>query len=429
MSDLALCPRLSGEISLFDIDAKAAEANVAVGASIFGHRNAVSHFSVRAVDSLRGALEGASFVVLSIEPGPTELRYADLEIPRKYGILQPVGDTTGPGGLLRSLRAVPIFEGFAHEIMAVCPDAWVINYTNPMSVCTAALYAAEPAIKAFGCCHEVAGVQARLAELVSTWHSVPAPPRKEIWLEISGLNHFTFAVSAEWNGVDLLKRLREEISRPDFFKDRTEKALTRREEERWFESDGLIALDFLRNFGALGAAGDRHLAEFVPWYLTSEEDLWRWGVVLTPYEWRVRRMRSLSSRAADEPLAPSGEEGAWQIRALLGLGPLVTNVNLPNRGQVWGLPEGTVVETNARFDARGVHPICPADLPSLLLGHIRGIAQVQAATLRAAKEKDRGLALQALLCDPLVRIQTGRARLMFDEMLDYAKDWLPGWGL
>ena len=124
------------------------------------------------------ALRGADFVVLSIEPGPTEARYADLVIPAKYGILQPVGDTTGPGGIARALRAVPIYTDFALKIERYCPKAWVINYTNPMTLCMAALYAATPKIKAFGCCHEVFHTQKRLAGLVAAWTGIsPTPTR------------------------------------------------------------------------------------------------------------------------------------------------------------------------------------------------------------------------------------------------------------
>ena len=265
MSDLALCGQLTGELRLYDIDVEAARANTEVAARIFGHELARTTFEVRAVQEAETALRGADFVVLSIEPGPVTMRYADLEIPAKYGILQPVGDTTGPGGILRALRAVPIYQEYAGLIAAICPNAWVINYTNPMTVCTAALYAAAPAIKAFGCCHEVLGTQQRLAGWVSDWFGVPVPDRKAISLDIIGVNHFTFATSASWEGHDLFARLRSEMEGEGFFSDRSEAARGRKREQKWFESDGLIACDFLRRFGVLGAAGDRHLAEFVQW--------------------------------------------------------------------------------------------------------------------------------------------------------------------
>jgi alpha-galactosidase/6-phospho-beta-glucosidase family protein len=429
MADLALSPHLAGDISLYDVDAEAARANVQVGASLFSHRDARAHFTVSATDRLEDALRGADFVVISIEPGPITMRYADLEIPRAYGIHQPVGDTTGPGGILRALRAVPMFEGFAHAIIRHCPNAWVINYTNPMTLCVSALYAAEPAIKAFGCCHEVFGVQERLASLVGAWRSVPALPRDEIRLDIVGVNHFTFATSARCSGEDLFPRIREMIAAPGFFSDRTEQAMRCKREEKWFDSDGLISFDFMRAFGVLGAAGDRHLAEFVPWYITDAESLHRWGVVHTPYQWRVQRMQRVSRRDANAALTRSGEEGVAQIHALLGFSPLTTNVNVPNRGQVEGLARGAVVETYAAFERDRITPLVAPRLPRPLASHVRHITEVQQSTLEAAMARDRERAFQALLADPLVRIPTDRAWKMFAEMLEHVKGYLPGWSL
>lgn len=425
MTDLALSLELAGEIALYDIDHEAARKNVALGQGIFGHRDARSTFAAAAANTLGDALHGADFVVCSIEPGPTRLRYADLEIPRSYGILQTVGDTAGPGGILRSLRAVPIFEGFAHEIAAACPRAWVINYTNPMAVCVAALHAAEPLLKVFGCCHEVYGTQQRLADLAARWFDVPAPPRKEIELEIAGVNHFTFASSARWRGNDLMPRLLDMVEDPALFADRTEQALRRKSEEKWFDSDGIIAYDFLRSFGVMGAAGDRHLAEFVPWYLGSEEVLHRWGVILTPYEWRVRRMKESAAFDPRAPLVQSGEEGVGQMKALLGLGPLRTNVNAPNSGQMPGFPHGAVAETYAVLDEDRLAPLPSPRLPDAIESLVSRASMIQRMTLAAARERKPQAAFPALLADPLLRAPTDQARRMFDEMLDYVKEYLP----
>ena len=113
MTDLALTPELAGELRLYDIDMRAAQANEKVAADIFGHKDALTKFRVRAVKTPKEALQGADFVVMSIEPGPIGLRYSDLEIPAKYGILQPVGDSTGPGGICRALRTIPTYTDYA----------------------------------------------------------------------------------------------------------------------------------------------------------------------------------------------------------------------------------------------------------------------------------------------------------------------------
>ncbi|HBC88396.1 MAG TPA: alpha-galactosidase [Lentisphaeria bacterium] len=427
MMDLALAPELGGEILLYDIDMRAAKANVKVAADIFGHKESLTKFKVRAVKTPKEALKGADFVVMSIEPGPTSLRYADLEIPAKYGIVQTVGDSTGPGGICRALRTVPIYTDYARKIMEYCPDAWVINYTNPMTICTASLYAVAPRINAFGCCHEVFGTQRMLAKLVSKWFKVPVPDRKEIILDIAGVNHFTFASSARWKGHDLFPLLRKHVSAKGFFSARSKKAQWRKKKELWFESDNLIAFDFFAGFGVLGVAGDRHLAEFVPWYLTSEDDIHRWGVVLTPFKWRMERIRSLPSFKQEKHLQKSGEEGSEQMISLLGLRNLCMNVNLPNVGQIASLPKGAVVESYANFSSESIKPVVSKRLPHMVENLVKRVSEVQCMTLKAALEKNKELAFQALLNDPLVNIQTDKAWKMFTEMLSYQKSMMPGW--
>jgi alpha-galactosidase len=428
--DLALCPALTGELALYDIDRPAALANVKIAGAIFGHPDAaVTRFRVTAARTAHQALQGADFVVMSIEPGPITMRYADLEIPARFGIVQPVGDTTGPGGLLRALRTIPTYVDYARQIMACCPNAWVINYTNPMTLCTAALYAAAPDIKAFGCCHEVFGIQHLLAGRVASWFGVPHPPREAIALDISGVNHFTFATEARWEGRDLFPRLRREVADAHIYRDRSADARRRQRRGEWFASDHLIARDLFARFGALGAAGDRHLAEFVPWYLQSEKALHRWGVVLTPYSYRVQYARRVRRKAfvLPEKLRSSGEEGVAQMLALLGIEPLDTNVNQPNRGQNPDLPLGAVTESYAQFRRDSVKPIVARPLPPVLASHMRHIIDNQQAILRAAQTRDKDLAFQALLNDPLVCLPTDRAWDMFKQMLRHARAMLPGW--
>ena len=430
MSDLALCPHLSGELVLYDVDYAAALNNVTVAGKIFSHPDAVEIFKTRASDKIEDALNGADFVIISIEPGPTQMRFADLEIPRKYGILQTVGDTVGPGGVNRVLRTVPMMQNFAREIMQHCPDAWVINFTNPMTLSIRAMYEVAPQIKAFGCCHEIFETQALLSLLVRDWFSVPQPDRQEILLDVSGVNHFTMASQASWNGIDLMPRLLERISDEAIFADRTEKALKRKTEGYWFSSSNVIKYDFLKNFGVLGAAGDRHLAEFVPWYLSSEQTLHRYGVVLTPFEYRIQARSGPAPKASEmsfDKINPSGEEGVDQIVALLGIKPMETNINIPNRGQMPGVPLDVVVETFAQLQNNDVRPITTSMLPPPALELQRRVINNQETLLQAVLSEDPNLAFSVLLNDPQVHLPTDIAREMFKEMLDYTKDYLPKW--
>ena len=159
MSDLAKADDMSGTVFLYDIDTEAAKKNEAIGNGIKKEYPQYGNFSYVAENSIDKALSGADFVVISIMPGTFDEMNSDVHAPEEYGIYQSVGDSTGLGGIIRGLRALPMFEEFARAIEKNCPDAWVINYTNPMTMCVRMLYEAFPKIKAFGCCHEVFGTQ------------------------------------------------------------------------------------------------------------------------------------------------------------------------------------------------------------------------------------------------------------------------------
>ena len=198
-------------------------------------------------------------------------------------------------------------------------------------------------------------------------------------------------------------------------------------------------MDLYRRFGALGAAGDRHLAEFVPWYLADgESGLHRWGVVVTPSSLRTGVWRPAPGVVpAPNPLAPSsdipkrltpsGEEGVAQMCALAGAGDLVTNVNLPNAGQMPDLPLGAIVETNAAFQTDSVRPLAPKPLPEALSALVRRIVDVHRLTLQAGRSRDFDTALQAVLLDPLCRLSTDRAAAMLRELIQANRELLPGW--
>ena len=148
MNDLALCSDLTGEIGLFDIDKEAAVRNQQIGNNINKQPETVSGWNYVVYDSLKEVLCGADFVVISILPGTFEDMRVDVHYPEKYNIYQSVGDTAGPGGVSRALRTVPFYEEFAAAIEKYCPDAWVINFTNPMSICTKTLNDVFPSVKA-----------------------------------------------------------------------------------------------------------------------------------------------------------------------------------------------------------------------------------------------------------------------------------------
>lgn len=420
LKDLTLQDKLGAHVVLYDIDKNAAENNEEVANEIFRINGKADVLSVSVASTLDEGLRGADFVIIAIEPGLTEIRKFDLELPEEYGILQSVGDTTGPGGLMRARRAIPLFIDFARAIEKNCPDAWVINYTNPMTLCTSALYKGYPGIKALGCCHEVFHTESYIAAFIAEKRGIETPDRREIDIDVSGLNHFTFVTKARYKGEDVMPLLKEYVKNNDVFADRTESAKGRVKEGKWFDSDHLVALRFLRDFDTLGAAGDRHLAEFVPFFLTSDEDVWRYGFVRTPYSYReaedIRKKNKVYT--PDELIAkPSDEEGVDIILSLAGERTLKTNINIPNIGQVGYLKKGHIVESNGYISANSIVPIVSTDPSLSIQAMVQRIEAEQSIALEAILGNDMDKLFEAFILDPLVDIPIDKAHELFERML------------
>lgn len=426
MCDLAACPHLGGEVRLYDIDHEAAAFNQRYGTWIQTHPDAKGRWAYRAVKSLGEALRGADFVFCSIQPGPIDYFISDLLLPERYGIYQAVGDTVGPGGCSRALRSVRAYKVIAEAIAEHCPKAWVLNFTNPMTVCTRALYAVFPAIRAYGCCHEVFGTQHLLGRIYSEQMGGSPPPREEVRVNVLGINHFTWIDRAECRGTDLLTLLDKHLEKPGVVRPYTGKDV--KKYPNVFACAHQVAFELYRRFGVLGAAGDRHLAEFVPWFITSKTSCHRWGFVLTPAEFRrefqkkmwAQRRQELASGSLPK-LGGSGEEYLNQMLALVGRLAFRTNVNLPNRGQMQNAPLGAVVETNALFSRDSVEPIASGALPDPVNSLVQRHVINQESIVRAALTGDKDLAFQVFLNDPLMRLDIDRAWMLFNEMLRATK--------
>lgn len=434
MTDLALEPELGGEIRLYDIDLPAAKANETIGNSLLERPETVGRWRYRVSETLEDALTGADFVIISILPGTFEEMEVDVHLPERLQIWQSVGDTAGPGGIIRALRTLPMYVPIAEGIREYCPKAWVINYTNPMALCVRMLYHVFPEIKAFGCCHEVFNTQQVLAAAAGKALGIPTPERQEIHVNVLGLNHFTWFDAAGYRETDLFPIYRELV-------DRCYEEGFHEENHNWmnshFDCAHRVKFDLFRRYGLIAAAGDRHLAEFMPgdWYLKDPETVKSWKFSLTPVQWRkddlkerLTRSRRLVTGTERIALTPSGEEGILLIKALCGLGRMVSNVNLPNRGQLAGIPLGTVVETNAVFDRDSVRPVLAGALPepirALLLPHV----EIQDITLRAAETGDRDLVVRALQLDPNTAAKcedTDELRRLADDMIAGTSAYLP----
>ena len=437
MQDLALAEGVCGEVSLYDIDREAAARNQKIAQRIHEKPEAVSKFVYTVADDLAGCLTGADFVLISILPGTFEEMRSDVHAPEKYGIYQSVGDTVGPGGILRAMRTVPIFEQFAQAIEAHCPNAWVLNLTNPMSACVKALYDTFPGIKAFGCCHEVFHTQKFLCCVLKELRGIEAD-RTDIYTDASGINHFTWITQARYGDIDLLALL------PQFMEQFYEAGYYENgSADDWktntFAYGNRVKMALYQRYGALAAAGDRHLVEFVNnnWFLRDPQTAAHWHFGLTTVDYREENQRrqiadsiAMANGSMDTPLAPSGEELVSLLQAILGLKTVVSNVNMPNRGQMPGLPMGSIVETNCVFTNGLVKPVTAAPLPDGALALVqRSCANID-LTCQGIRERNLEKIFAAFMNQPLCSTLTWeQGKALFAEMCENTKEYLQDYSL
>jgi alpha-galactosidase len=388
----------------------------------------------------RQALDGADFVVLSIEVPPREkLWRMDYEIPLKYGVRQPYAENGGPGGFAHAARNIGPLMEIVGDMERACPQAWLINFTNPMMrICDAVSRYSK--IKVVGLCHQIyvgySMVAMALAQDlgiavpagISGTHSTPAenPLRQsvsrqaveKIALLAGGLNHFTWmlAVHDRRSGADLYPLFRQ----------------------RWAEMPASFEPLTRRVFDAFGifpVPGDEHLCEYLPWASDPQTRPWE-KYRLDLYEWelwdslreqgygRLRRMV-----AGDEPveaLRLADSEGAVEmIENIAGSGTHYhLAVNLPNHGQIPNLPYGAVVETPGVVTASGVHAVSLPALPEGVAELCRRETTVGRLCVDAAVRGDRQAALQCLLLDPVVS-DLDVAHAILDDYLSIYRDYLP----
>ncbi|MEI2465312.1 alpha-glucosidase/alpha-galactosidase [Niallia taxi] len=422
MYDLALEPRLSGTIALYDINHDAAKTNQRIGTLISNHPDATGKWTYEAIPTIEEALKDADFVIISILPGTFADMAKDVHFPEKYGIYQSVGDTVGPGGIRRAVRSIPLFMEIGEQIKLHCPDAWVINYTNPMSVCTRTLYKAFPQIKAIGCCHEVFETQHLLANMAEEMLGVTVENRKDIKVSVTGINHFTWINEATYQNIDLFPlyaKFAEKYAHTGFEKEQG------KWEESVFHSSNRVKFDLFQKYRLIAAAGDRHLAEFMPpVYLKNPQTVHDWKFHLTTVDFRVKdQQRKISENEevfTDDTkivLEPSGEEGVEILLALLGIEDLVTNVNFPNKGQIQNLPKDAIVETNALIRKNSVQPVRTNDIPLDVANMVNRHILNQEAVIQAVLTEDKNLARNAFVNDPLIAaISYDNAVSLFEEM-------------
>lgn len=418
------------QLTLMDLDGSAIERTRAYASTCADALDRA--IGLDATTSLEDALRDADYVILSIERNRYFYWSQDFHVPRKLGFRQIYGENGGPGGLFHALRGMAPCVEVARMMDKVCPDAWLLNYTNPLTKLCEQLTRSSD-VTTVGLCHGVFGGMEQVAAFLER-------PVDEIEFEASGLNHFTWFTSIRdrATGEDLYPELRECERRAHWLSDWDEIALSR---------------TLFRTFGLYPSPGTNHIGEYIGWaqsflassplqffYDPAEADPWEddrvppWiynleegptGVALyhPSEEGRLRP----GERQTSDPSAPtpSGELAIPLIEGVsCGVPRHLDAVNIPNRGYMQGFPEGAIVEVPARADEGGLTPPDVADLPEGVLALLRPQISINSLLCEAFEEGSRDKLLQALLLDPTTPSYQNAVHLI-NEMCDLQKDALP----
>jgi alpha-galactosidase len=418
--DILLVPSLQDStISLMDIDPGRLEESRRIVQSIVDRRKLPA--IIEATTDRKSALRDADYVITTFQQGGLEAYKLDIEIPRKYGIEQCVGDTLGPGGVFRALRTIPVLFDICQELDTVAPDALLLNYVNPMAANCWAIDAAtgRPHI---GLCHSVQGT----SEMLAQWIDVPY---NEVTFSCAGINHQSFFLEFRRGKDDLYPAIWDAIERPENY------------------GQEPVRIDLMKQFGYFVTESSGHASEYVPYFrknrimveeelvpkFTDEVNYWfdygRTGGYLRHCLNRIQKFQNeFGDILAAEPASTrSHEYGSYIIEAIESNSPISVNGNVPNNGLIDNLPEGCCVEVPCLVSGNGIQPTKFGPLPPQLAALNRTNINVQELIVEAALYTDVDYIYHAVTLDPLTAAvcTLPEIRAMVDEMLEAQKHWLP----
>jgi alpha-galactosidase len=372
-------PKLT--LTLHDIEPE--RLAVAVGTAHNVARQLGKELDVRAETDRRAALAGADFVVNMIQVGGIDATRFDLELPARYGLRQTIGDTTGVGGVFRGLRTFPVLSGIAADMAAVCPDAWLLNYTNPMAMNIWWLSVVAPELKAVGLCHSVYWTVHDLCELIGV-------PLDGTHYRAGGVNHQAWLTEWSRDGEDLYPKLRAKIA--------SDPELLRR-----------VRVEIFSRVGYYPTETSEHSSEYLGWFLRSDAQVARYrlqpGEYLGISEDNVREFvdaRATLAAGGNLELHDEGDAAEYApqvIHSMLTGTQRTIHANVVNRGLIDNLPQGAVVEVPALVDADGVHPQHYGSVPLLGAALNRTYLSVAELAIEAARTGDPRYVRQAVLAD------------------------------
>jgi alpha-galactosidase len=408
VTDLCGYPELSDglDLALHDVSPERLAHARALADRIVAQTGAGA--AVTASPDRAAALDGARYVINEIQVGGYDATRLDFDIPAGYGVRQTIGDTLGIGGIFRGLRTIPVVTGLAEDMHRRCPDAYLLNYTNPMAMLPWAVYEGTPFTNVFGLCHSVRDTHQFLAGLVGLDPS-------EVDFLTAGFNHQAFVLRFEHGGRSLYPRLREIIdASPD---------LQRR-----------VRVELFRRFGYFPTESSEHSAEYVPWFMRHDGEIERFRVFVGDYlarsEENLRELDDLARQLESGTpldLEPAGELASEFIHSVETGTEREIYVNVRNGGLITSLPEQCCVEVPCLVGAGGAAPQPVGALPPQLAALNRTFLNVVELTVRAALEGSRDHVYQAALLDPnaAATLTTSRIVAMCDDLLDAHKALLP----
>jgi alpha-galactosidase len=413
VGDVFLFPTIrDGEIVLMDVDERRL-ARTAEMVDLMVERTDASP-EVYTTTDRREALAGTDYVLNMIHVGGTEPFENEIRIPERYGVEQAIGDTHGPGGIFRGLRTIPTMLDLAEDVAELCPDAPLLNYTNPMAIVCEAVHEATD-VDVYGLCHSVPDTARAIADYVGAQAG-------DLSYRAAGINHLSWFLECEWDGRDVYPLL--------------EAAMT---EEETYRRD-TVRFEMLEHFGYFPTESSHHVSEYVPYFRTDPalvEELhgtgWAGRMPTATYleQW-VERSRARDEASGDPPadiVVEQSVEYAAPLIHSLETGTLRRfTLNVPNeRGYVANLPRGTFVEVPCMVDGSGVQPCAVGDLPRHLAALDHPHAVVHELTVAAALEGDREAVHRAVKLDPLTGAVCSleEAHRMTEELIDANEAYLP----
>ncbi len=356
----------------------------------------------------RAALDGARYVINSVQVGGHAATVRDYEVPLRYGLRQTIGDTLGIGGIFRALRTAPVMLGIGRDMAEVCPDAWLLNYTNPMAMLCWMTYEGTPTTQIVGLCHSVQNTTRQLAEIAGV-------PPAEVSFVGAGINHQSFILRLERDGEDLYPLVDAAIER--------DPELQRR-----------VRVDMYRRLGYFPTESSEHGAEYLPWYLRHDAEIER--LRIPPGEYVRRSEENLgefdqvrAQVAAGQPIAVerSLEYASLIIHSMETGQPRVIYGNVRNTGQISNLPLGACVEGPCLVDANGLEPVHVGALPVQCAALNRTFLNPVELTVRAVLDERRDHVHHAALLDPntAASLQVDEIAQLVDELLEAYREALP----